>query len=257
MSRPLKQGLDYFPHDTDASGDEKIQALMALHGTSGYAFYFIMLEKVFRTENARITIGSDAIKAGFAKIMGISLKQFKAILDTALDIGCFDKELYLSSGIISSNGVQKRLHKVTELRLKERERKENLKEKGKKKYKEKEKAKTGKPTENSESGLEEHSTKINTQTFIAKYCESFKALYGKNPVITQKDSGIAVRLINIPDIENIMERFFTSKDKFITENGHSLNIIESQINKLIASTNKKSGIQTWVEKKEAQQNAEH
>lgn len=255
MSRPLKAGLDYFPHDTDAVGDEKIQALMALHGTAGYSFYFIMLEKVFRTENARITLGSDAIKAGFAKLIGITLKQFNTILNTALEVGCFDSALYAESKIISSPGIQKRIFKVTELRLKERERKESIKEKSKKKYKEKEKAKSGKPTENSEIGLESQTNKINTQTFLAKYCESFKELYGENPIITKKESGIAVRLITIPDIEIIMERFFTSKDKFITENCHSLNIVESQINKLIANVNKNTGMEAWIKAKE-KENAE-
>ena len=27
MARPIKEGMDYFPHDTDATNDEKIEAL--------------------------------------------------------------------------------------------------------------------------------------------------------------------------------------------------------------------------------------
>lgn len=123
MARPPKAGLDYFPHDTDAVNDSKIQALMALHGPVGYAFYFIILERIFRTENGRITIGKLAEKAGLSKTIGITIKVFDAILETALEVGCF----ILEENQLSSSGVQRRLSSVLELREKERKRKEEYK----------------------------------------------------------------------------------------------------------------------------------
>ena len=95
--------------------------------------------------------------------------------------------------------------------------------------------------------LEEPKLKVNE--FIAKYVESFKALYGDDPIITQKEAGICTRLIKIPKIETIMERFFESNDDFIIKNVHSLNIVESQANKLLNQKSKKSGIDVWLEKK--------
>jgi hypothetical protein len=47
MARPKKEGMDYFPHDTDAVNDEKIEALRLLYGNDGYAFYFILLERIY------------------------------------------------------------------------------------------------------------------------------------------------------------------------------------------------------------------
>jgi len=85
--------------------------------------------------------------------------------------------------------------------------------------------------------------------FIAKYCESFKALYGENPIISKKDVGIAKRLLKIPQIDLIMERFFKSKDKFILQNKHSLNIVESQINKLMVEKNGFMQIRSWLEER--------
>ena len=38
-ARPRKDTFDYFPHDTDAAHDEKIEAMRALYGNDGYAFY--------------------------------------------------------------------------------------------------------------------------------------------------------------------------------------------------------------------------
>jgi hypothetical protein len=135
MGRPKKPGLDYFPHDTDATSDPKISSLMALHGTEGYAFYFIMLEKVFRAENGRITAGKPVEKAGLARAIMISLPKFEKILATALELGCFDKEVYESEQVLTSSGIQKRLAKVAHEREQERIRKDNYNTKNKKKYK--------------------------------------------------------------------------------------------------------------------------
>jgi len=144
MARPLKSGLDYFPHDTDAVNDDKLQSLMAIHGTEGYAFYFIMLERIFRMENGRITIGTQTEKAGLAKVIGISLKKFEAILSTALEVKCFCPDIFRMENSLTSMGIQRRIETVKNLREKERIRKENTKEK----YKRKRKAIHGKPTEN-------------------------------------------------------------------------------------------------------------
>ena len=146
MARPNKEGLDYFPHDTDAVNDPKIQALMALHGPTGYAFYFIILERVFRTENGRITIGKLAEKAGLAKTIGINIKTFDEILETALEVECF----VLEENHLTSSGIKKRFSSVNEIREKERKRKEEYKNKikDKEKVKVKEKTGRGKPAEN-------------------------------------------------------------------------------------------------------------
>jgi hypothetical protein len=59
MSRPIKEGLDYFPHDVNSSNDKKIEALRALYGNDGYAFYFIMLEQIYQEPNGDLDV-SDA-----------------------------------------------------------------------------------------------------------------------------------------------------------------------------------------------------
>ena len=49
MARPQKEGLDYFSHDTYSESDEKIQAMIYLYGNEGYAFYYRLLEHIYRT----------------------------------------------------------------------------------------------------------------------------------------------------------------------------------------------------------------
>lgn len=98
-------------------------------------------------------------------------------------------------------------------------------------------------------------SKSATRDFIASYCEAWKAKYGENPIITKKEAGIAQRLIAIPNIDWLMERFFESTDPFIVKNGHSLSIVESQLNKLLATggnrdNGKYSEIKAWLKEKE-------
>src|SRR3972149_3919348 len=141
MARPHKKGLSYFPHNTDAHNDPKLQSLMALYGSDGYTFYFILLEIIFQTENGRITCGNEIMEAGLSKCIGINIEKFRKILISALEIGCFAKDAYEKEKIITSNGIEQRILTVNNIRFKERKRKDKRKRKGK--------AKHGKLTENS------------------------------------------------------------------------------------------------------------
>ncbi len=125
MARPLKDGLDYFPHDTDASNDEKLEALRAIHGNDGYAFYFILLERIYRTPNAELLIPDaetnqethqETIQILSRKI-AITTDKFAEILKTALNHNCFNKELYEKYHILTSNGIKKRAKSVIEKRV--------------------------------------------------------------------------------------------------------------------------------------------
>lgn len=137
MSRPLKTGLSYFPHDTNATSDHKLQALMALYGCDGYAFYFILLEQIYNTEGGCFPCGKPTEKAGISRIIGITVKRFEAILASSLEIGCFNSTEWEANHVLTSDGIQKRLENVNHLRLKERQRKESLKDKDKYKRKRK------------------------------------------------------------------------------------------------------------------------
>jgi len=133
MARPVKEGMDYFPHDTNASNDKKIEALRLLYGNDGYAFYFILLEQIYQEPNFEIDVSDAEIKEEtfqiYAKKVGVSLEKFNQMFNTALKRGCFDKQLYEEKGLITSNGVKKRAGVVIEKREKMRERYQQNKDK--------------------------------------------------------------------------------------------------------------------------------
>jgi hypothetical protein len=128
MARPQKEGLDYFPHDTDASTDEKIEALRSLYGNNGYAFYFILLERIYRTPDFEIDISDAETIQILAKKCGINVEEFNQILSTALKRGCFDRDAYAERGVLTSNGVKKRAFVVTKKREEMRDRYQRTKE---------------------------------------------------------------------------------------------------------------------------------
>lgn len=116
MARPRKEGMDYFPHDTDASGDEKIEALRALYGNDGYAFYFILLERIYRTPGGELDISKPALLASTIKKIGVSKELFEDMLETSLDVELFNKEAFERKQVLTSMGVKKRIISVNELR---------------------------------------------------------------------------------------------------------------------------------------------
>lgn len=123
MSRPIKDGLEYFPHDTDAASDEKVEAIMSVHGPAGYAFYFILLERIYKTTPPEVDLSKPAIRAMLARKICLTLEQFEAILETALDLGLFDQKTYRQRQVLTSPGAQKRHEAVEAMRQKWRDKK--------------------------------------------------------------------------------------------------------------------------------------
>jgi hypothetical protein len=112
MARPLKTGLDYFPHDCDASSDEKIEAMRALYGNDGYAFFFILLERIYRTSDAALDLSSETTVKILAKKTGIRIDKFQKILRSSLELGLFSKEVFNNSKQLTSNAIRSRANNV-------------------------------------------------------------------------------------------------------------------------------------------------
>ncbi len=121
MARPQKTGLDYFPHDCDASNDEKIDSLRLLYGNNGYAFYFILLERIYRTNNQELDISATETLQILSRKVAVTQEEFGKMLETAINLGCFNKDKYEKEHILTSNGIKKRALPTLEKRQKARE----------------------------------------------------------------------------------------------------------------------------------------
>jgi len=116
MARPQKDGMDYFPHDSDAVNDEKIEALRVLYGNDGYAFYFILLERIYRTAEFELDISDAETIQILCRKVAVTQEQFDRMLETALKRKCFDRDAYEQRGVLTSSGIKKRASVVQEKR---------------------------------------------------------------------------------------------------------------------------------------------
>lgn len=119
----MKEGMDYFPHDTNSSSDEKIEALRGEFGNDGYAMYFILLERIYKTDTGSLNLNKTVIKKAIVKHIGVSEEVFNNILDFCFEIELFDKSTYENLGVLTSNGIKKRRDEVNKQREKWRKRK--------------------------------------------------------------------------------------------------------------------------------------
>lgn len=128
MARPKKEGMDYFPHDTDAVNDEKIEALRFLYGNDGYAFYFILLERIYRTKEFELDVSDAETIQILSRKVGVNEEKFLQMLETSLKRNCFDKTTYEERKVLTSDGIKKRASVVVEKRVKMREKYQEAKE---------------------------------------------------------------------------------------------------------------------------------
>lgn len=112
MARPIKNGMDYFPHDTDASSDEKLEALRSLYKNDGYAFYFILLERIYRSENGELSIENEAVFKLLLRRIGVSHTKFTKMLQTSFELNLFNKEKFENEKVITSNGIKRRASSI-------------------------------------------------------------------------------------------------------------------------------------------------
>lgn len=107
--RPLKEGFNYLQHDVDASSDEKIEAIEIMFGDRGYAWYFKILERMYRNGNGMIELSSATNrKVLIERKLRTTEEEFEKYMQEAVGIGLFDKEKYEKDKIIYSEGVMKR-----------------------------------------------------------------------------------------------------------------------------------------------------
>jgi hypothetical protein len=122
MARPQKEGLDYFPHDTDAMNDEKLEIMQLLYGNDGYAFYFKLLERIYRTPDLELDISDTETKLVLIKKCNVDEQRFDMMLNSAIKHDLFDATMMHHHSIISSSGIKKRAEMVLEKRKMMRQR---------------------------------------------------------------------------------------------------------------------------------------
>ena len=92
--------------------------MRAMFGNDGYAFYFLLLERIYKSGGV-LDVQNPAIMAAIRRSITADSALFDKMMDTAIDLGLFDGEKYRTQNVLTSPGVERRMEYVSS----ERERK--------------------------------------------------------------------------------------------------------------------------------------
>lgn len=115
MARPYKSGLDYFSFDVDFFEDEKITAISVEFGIKGEVIAIRLLCAIYR--NGYYAKWDVPLKMKIAKSSGLAPDLIDQVVDRLVKWGFFDQDLFNSSAILTSKGIQRRYLKSTKRRL--------------------------------------------------------------------------------------------------------------------------------------------
>lgn len=109
MARPLKDGVDYFPFDTNFYDDDKVRILRAEFGAKGMYILNYLLCEIYgkngyfiKWDNSRCFLVSDG--AG----CGCSPEYIREFISGALRCSFFDERVFKLFGVLTSSGIQRR-----------------------------------------------------------------------------------------------------------------------------------------------------
>ena len=111
MGRPIKQTVEWFSHDANASGGRTLSILYNHFQHEGVSAWWQLLERLCSTNSHFINIRSSEDFEFLASGMRFSPERLRAILDKMAELSAIDVSLY-RNGIVWSNNLVIRLSNV-------------------------------------------------------------------------------------------------------------------------------------------------
>lgn len=105
MARPTKQGIDYFPLDTQF--DTKVELFVAEHGAEGLGILITIWQLIYSNEGY-YAIDNDDLSLVVRRRTMADLTTIKRVIAGALSRLIFDFELHSKYNILTSKAIQKR-----------------------------------------------------------------------------------------------------------------------------------------------------
>ncbi|PCE02872.1 DNA replication protein DnaD [Enterococcus hirae] len=115
MARPTKDGLDYFPLDVDVFEDEKIEAIAGEFGLKGEIAVIKLLCAIYK--KGYFILWNDLTQATLLKrLPGVSKEMLNQIVNRLVIWGFFDKKLFDSVEVLTSENIQATYFEATKRR---------------------------------------------------------------------------------------------------------------------------------------------
>tara|TARA_R110002012_G_scaffold169141_3_gene332960 strand:+ start:414 stop:1121 length:708 start_codon:yes stop_codon:yes gene_type:complete len=108
----------WFPHDTTAFNDMKIESMTSVYGSEGYGFYWIIIETLSMEEGYKLSMQKKSVFGVLSRRTQSTPEQIKEFVDDCIN----DFELFDSDGeYFWSESLQRRLKKRDDKSQKARE----------------------------------------------------------------------------------------------------------------------------------------
>lgn len=109
----MKQGVDYFPLDTVL--DAKFELIEADFGIKGFGVVIKLLQKIYAEQGYYVELDKDIILV-VAHRWGVNANFVSDIVARAVNVGIFDRNMFVKHKILTSEGIQRRYLKMTKKR---------------------------------------------------------------------------------------------------------------------------------------------
>lgn len=103
----MKEGFAYYRADADRFHDRKIKRLKRAHSCTGVCVYEYLLCEIYRDRGYYIEASEDLI-FDCSEYWDIEEDEVVSIIETCIQIGLFNQEMYTSKKILTSVGIQRR-----------------------------------------------------------------------------------------------------------------------------------------------------
>lgn len=109
MARPLKDGVDYFPLDTDFLQDDKIRLIKGEFGAKGILILIALFSEIYRGDGYFKVWNNDCcLLMADAVGCGIVPENITQVVQGCLRRSIFDDGVFQMFGILTSAGIQRR-----------------------------------------------------------------------------------------------------------------------------------------------------
>ncbi|WP_336618762.1 DUF4373 domain-containing protein, partial [Bacteroides acidifaciens] len=112
----IKQGLDYFPLNTDFMHDRVVRRVMKREGDSAFTILLYTLSYLYSGEGYYIHVDDDFYDELSDQLFCTDNDNVRQVLRLFVEYGFFDSSLYERYGILTSADIQRQFLFVTKRR---------------------------------------------------------------------------------------------------------------------------------------------
>lgn len=112
----IKQGLDYFPLNTDFMHDRVVRRVMKREGDSAFTILLYTLSYIYSGEGYYILVDDDFCDELADQLFSTDNDSVRRVLRLFVEYGFFDSALYERHGILTSTDIQRQFLFITKRR---------------------------------------------------------------------------------------------------------------------------------------------